>query len=375
VHAGKAEQKRWMAEGPLSTARTDGRVETTRGHDMRIHRVLIVVVAMLAASSTSGISATASPGADAADTAVPATITTEPASDSEVTLIRDIVYLEMDGHEYLADVYVPAGAGPWPVVVALHGALVFKDHPETTVIAQAAAEAGMLVFAPNWVAAWPSLGAMDAEFVRAEEPAYRCALAFAQHEAASYGGDPERSVVYGHSGGATSASHLVLHATTDLAPGCLAQTLPMTPVGAVLGDAEYFFHPAWWDGAFKADTEEMQAIVAEAVDPASWPIDLPTRFRLWAAADGSFPRSFDDPWDEHGWFAQRDPDGTIREDLDELGELDDGVISYIDAGLLLAARLRQAGIDTTFDVLPGGHDAPDNAPELVAYLLDAAGSD
>ena len=93
------------------------------------------------------------------------------------------------------------------------------------------------------------------------------------------------------------------------------------------------------------------------------------------STDGSFSRSFDDPWDEDGWFAQRDPDGTIREDLDELGELDDGTISYIDEGLLLATRLQQAGIDTTFDMLPGVHEAQIYAPEVVvAYLLDAAGN-
>jgi len=358
----------------MSIAHADCGIEDTEGHDMKTNAALIVAVAMLAASSTAGVSATATAGADAVDTAAPAMTDAEPASASasEATLIKDIVYLEMDGHEYLVDVYVPAGAGPWPVVVALHGATVFKNNGETVAIAQAAAEAGMLVFAPNWVAGWSTL---DAEFIRAAEPAYRCALAFAQQEAASYGGDPERSVVYGHSGGATSASHLLLQATTELAPGCLAQTPPMAPVGAVLGDAEYFAHGAWWDGAFRADSEEMQAIVAEGVDPASWPADMPTRFRLWAAAAGSFPRSFDDPSDEHGWLAQRDPDGTIRADLDGLGALDDGVIDYIDAGLLLATRLQQQGIDATFDVLPGGHEASYRVLELVAYLLDAARSD
>ena len=83
-------------------------------------------------------------------------------------------------------------------------------------------------------------------------------------------------------------------------------------------------------------------------------------------------RSFDDPWDDDGWFAQRDPDGTIREDLDALGELDDGVITYVDEGLLLAHRLQQTGIDVTFDILPGGHTGLDKVPEIVAYLLDVA---
>jgi acetyl esterase/lipase len=295
--------------------------------------------------------------------------------DDGVTVTKDVAYLELDGHEYLVDVYVPDGDGPWPVVVALHGGMVYKSNSHTTVVAQAAAEAGMLVFVPNYVAQWPSLSAMDAEFVQSIKLALPCALAFVQQEAAGYGGDSNRTVVYGMSAGASTGAHLVLGSTRDLTSGCQAQTVPMAPVGAVLGDAEYFLHAPWWDGAFDKDIEEMQTTVAETVDPAVWTTDLPKRIRVWAAADGSFLRSFDDPWDDDGWFAQRDPDSTIREDLDELGELEDGVITYIDEGLLLTHRLQQAGIDTTFDILPGGHTAPDKVPEIVAFLLDAAGTD
>ncbi len=171
--------------------------------------------------------------------------------------------------------------------------------------------------------------------------------------------------------GATSGASLVLGPTRDLTSGCLAQTPLVAPVGAVLGDAEYFLHATWWDGAFDENLEEMQAIVAEAVDPAIWSVDLPARIRLWAATAGSFARSFEDPWDEDGWFAQRDPDGTIREDLDELGELDDGVISYIDEGLLLTTRPQQTGLDATSEILPGSHSSL-LVPETVAYLIDAA---
>jgi hypothetical protein len=326
----------------------------------------------LAPTTTEAVTTTTT--APTTTTTVDETTTTTSASDDRVTVAKDIVYLEMDDHEYLVDVYVPAGDGPWPAVVALHGGGVYKSHPDLKNVAQAAAKAGMLVFVPNWVAEWPSLDALDAEFVRSQGPVLPCALAFAQQEAAGYGGDSARTVVYGYSGGGQSGAGLVLGPTRDLTPGCLAQTPPVAPVGAVLGDAEYFFHAEWWDGAFEADLEEMQTIVAETVDPALWKTDLPTRIRLFAAEDGSFPRSFDDPWDEDGWFAQRDPDGTIREDLDELGELDDGVITYIDEGLLLATRLQQADPDTTFDILPGGHSQLGILPEIVAYLLDAAGT-
>jgi acetyl esterase/lipase len=328
-----------------------------------------------AAAPATTIAAAAEQMASVAETttaATPTTTATVLATDNGVTVTKDIVYLEMNGNEYLVDVYAPDGNGPWPVVIALHGAPVFKDNVHTTVVAQAAAEAGMLVFVPNWVAEW---SALSAEFVRSESPVLPCALAFAQEEAAGYGGDSNRTVVYGLSAGATVGAQFVLGPTHSPTSGCVAQTPPMTPVGLVLGDAEYFHNSARWDTAFDIDLEEMQTIVAETVDPAFWNADLPTRIRLWAAAGGSFPRSFDDPWDNDGWFAQRDPDGTIRENLDELGELDDGVISYIDEGLLLATRLQQAGIDTTLDILPGGHGATGKLPELVAYLLDAAGTD
>jgi hypothetical protein len=349
---------------------------------------LIVVVLLLAVSCSSGTTDTTAAVDEAittttstvtttvpvTTTAIEQTTTTASPPDDDVTVIKDITFLEMDGHEHLVDVYVPAGDGPWPVVVALHGGTVYKNDSYTTRVAKAAAEAGMLVFAPNWVAEWPSLSAMDAAFIRSTQPALHCALAFAQHEAAAYGGDSDSTVVYGSSAGASSGAGLVLRPAVDLTSGCLAQAPPKAPVGAVLGDAEYFNHGTWWDGAFDQDLEEMQTIVAEVVDPAFWTADLPARFRLWAAADGTFPRSFDDPWDEDGWFAQRDPDGTIREDLDEVGELDDGVVSYIDSGLLLFTRLQQAGIDATFETFPGDHSTALPVPELVAYLLDAAGT-
>ena len=296
-------------------------------------------------------------------TIVEETTTTASAAAIEVTVVKDVVYLELNGHEYLLDVYAPDGDGPWPVVIALHGAPVYKGHPTNTLVAEAAAEAGMLVFAPNWVAEWPALSDMDAAFVGGEPSVMPCALAFAQQEAATYGGNPNRTVVYGFSGGAAGGAQIVLGPTRDLTSGCKAQTPPMAPIGAVFGDAEYFLHASWWNGAFEKDLEEMQAIVAETVDPALWGPDLPERVRLWAAADGSYPEFIDDPWDEDGWFAQRDPDGTIRQDLDELGELDDGIISYIDEGLLLATRLQRAGIDTTFDILPGSHRMTTSTPK------------
>lgn len=48
------------------------------------------------------------------------------------------------------------------------------------------------------------------------------------------------------------------------------------------------------------------------------------RFRIWSAANGTGSRPFDNAWNGDGWLAQRDPDRTIREELDTLGQLGDG---------------------------------------------------
>jgi len=44
------------------------------------------------------------------------------------------------------------------------------------------------------------------------------------------------------------------------------------------------------------------------------------------------PRGITDPSEESSWFAERDPTGSIRADLERIGELDDGVFSTVDAG-------------------------------------------
>ena len=351
---------------------------------------LIVVVLLLAMScssetteTTTAVDVATTTSTSTVTTTVPVTTTTIEQTtttasppDDEVTVIKDITFLETDGHEYLVDVYVPTGEGPWPVVVNFHGMEAgLKDDSHVTVVAEAAAEAGMVVFAPNWVEEFSDPSNLNAKFIGSTRPVYACALAFAQQEAAAYRGDPNHTVTYGYSAGVAPALPLAVGPIPDLPPDCLTQTSPVAPVGAVLGDGDHFFSLAFWDASFEAEAEEMQAFVAGRVDPVSWTADQSTRFHIWAAADGTFPRPFDDPWDDEGWLAQRDPDGTIREDLDELGELDDGIITYVDGGLLLATRMRQAGFDATFDLSPGGHsNLVAYLPEVVAYLLDAAGT-
>jgi hypothetical protein len=65
-----------------------------------------------------------------------------------------------------------------------------------------------------------------------------------------------------------------------------------------------------------------------------------------------------------------DPTGSIRADLERLGQLEDGAISTVDAGELLAFRLSAAGFESTLDKHPGGHIISNKVAELVGYLVN-----
>jgi hypothetical protein len=86
-------------------------------------------------------------------------------------------------------------------------------------------------------------------------------------------------------------------------------------------------------------------------------------------ATGPAPRTIDPEW-----IDQRDPDGSIRADLERLGLLENGMVSTIDAGQLLALRMEQAGLNVAINEYPGGHQDLGKSEELVAYI-EAAVSD
>jgi len=328
---------------------------------------LTVVVLLLPSCSDSaddGANTTLAP----TSTTTVARETTITGSDAAFTETEGFTYLTVDGEAYEGDIYVPEGEGPWPVVVMFHGNPDTKDGGLTTVVAEAAAAAGMYVFVPNWLTGTTQF---MPEYFDVFSAIANCAVAYAQP-------DPDGSVpivVYGFSAGAAPASEAALNPASEPIPGCVAENPPAPITGAVLGDSEYFAHSTLFDPAFAEDQEATQARVAKTVDPSHWPPDMQTRFFLWVADKGTASRTFDDPWNKTGWLAQRDPDGSIRDDLDRLGQLDDGAISFIDEAELLALRLEEAGIEVTVDSYPGGHTTANKVSELVNYLTEAAAAD
>ena len=297
------------------------------------------------------------------------------SADDSFTVTRDLPYLTMDGTELRVDAYVPVGEGPWPLVVAFHGlSSATKDAETNTAVASAAAAQGMLVVAPSWIGGDPF--PLTIEDIDRSREASTCAVAFAQELAAENGAengaDPSVTIAYGFSAGTEPAILAALAPLEDSIGGCETDATPTPVTGVVLGDGEYFFHSEPFDGAFQDDVAAMQNEVRVRTDPVSWPASLDATFSIWAAEAGTGSRSFEDPWDESGWLAVRDPDGSIRRDLERLGRLDDGSIDYVDSARLLELRLSTGRIDVTLDEYPGGHDTLDKVPELVAAIEAAA---
>lgn len=318
------------------------------------------------AEETPDAAAAASPPADEEDTDDGAT-EAEDTGDVAYTVADDLVYTTQGGVDRVLDVYTPTSEGPWPVVVAFHGVDGdLEDGRDTTSIAEALATQGMLVYAPGWLA--PSDFPFTVAVMEAWEARVHCAVAFAQDHADSNGGDPSTTVVYGFSAGAGAG--LIAAVGDAVAPfdGCEVQSADVAPVGAVLFDGEWFLHGPNFDRMFADELEGAQAQVAGLVDPATWRDDLAARFELSVAERSVGERAFADPATSQ-FLGSRDPDGSIRADLERLGQLEDGTISYVDAGQLVDLRLSEAGFDSNLTIFPGGHVVADKVPELVEMVV------
>ena len=288
----------------------------------------------------------------------------------DFTMTPNVPYMTIDDREVYLDIYTPNSEGPWPVVVAFHGTGA-RDGRATYNVATEAAAQGLLVFTPTWLDghSFPMTG----EVVDTLRQEASCAVAFAQQRATELGGDPDRTVAYGFSAGLTPAMWAALAPEAGPIPGCATDAAPIPVSGVVAGEGDYFQYTPFFDDAFQSDPVGMQAQGAAMIDPAMWPADLDASFFLWSAGDGSEPRTVGDPGDETDVLAQRDPTGSIRADLERLGQLEDGVITLVDAARLMADRLAAAGLEVTLDEHPGGHTTLDKVPELIGYMQAAAG--
>ncbi len=340
---------------------------------------LLISLICVACAGTAETTSTSSPVATSTTQTLAATTTTAPPATTAATspappvtevgdgYVResDLTYMTVDGFDYLMDVYTPDSEGPWPVAVVFHGLdSEGKDGSDQTVIAEGAVANGFLVFVPSWLGSF----SLDLATWLTWKQVTGCAVAFAQDQASERGGDPANTVLYGFSAGVGGPLWATLEPIEDPISGCLTDATSVQPRGIVLGDGDVLLMGSPWDRVFNIEPEAMPDELAAFYDPARWPADLSARVFLWVAANGSPPsRSIDS-----GWLDKRDPDGSLRADLEALGLLDDGEVSTADAGRLLAMHMTDGGLDVTIDQYPGGHRVDDKVDELVEYIVAAA---
>jgi arylformamidase len=141
--------------------------------------------------------------------------TQSPAKKEKIQDVRDITYFEVendpDAYRHQLDVYRPAGKGPYPVLVFLHGGawmLASKDDIcgiyGYATIGRCLAERGLVVVVPNY---------RLSPAVRHPEHIKDAARAFAwtRKNIAKHGGDAQKIFVGGHSAG----GHLAALLATD----------------------------------------------------------------------------------------------------------------------------------------------------------------
>jgi len=339
----------------------------------RLHVGLSLVV--LLAGCSAGASPTpgpatpvpASPPSEKTATPAPAaTATATPAPTPGVVVTSDLAY-EATNPVLVPgtlDVYAPAAAGAWPVVVMLHGAPGSDPLTDRSYLGEHArrlAELGFVVFNASW--GHEPGGASDRptyDGLLAVQSQVACAVEFARAHAAEYGGDPSTMIVFGYSGGAHPAA-MVAFARPEPTAGCLG--------GPTLGaiDALVTWEGNWllsnnvpdWDSALAADPRVMDAVTPWTYLAAHRDQKV---VMLVSEKPGIPARAVGDPWAADSWLAVRDPSGDLRRQLDANGALADGMIGQADADRLLFSVLEAQGNPVSLDVMPGSsHDSLSDA--------------
>jgi acetyl esterase/lipase len=183
-------------------------------------RLLVgMAVVALAGGCTSGTSPTPVPDAPtpaSLPSAAAATPAPTPTATPSVVVTSNFTY-ESTNPELTPDaldVYAPAKAGPWPVVVMFHGmpgGSPAADRANLSEEARRVADLGFVVFnasrghGPGMAADPPTYDGLLAVQSQAA-----CAVEYARAHAAEYGGDPATMIVFGHSGGSHAAA-MVTH--------------------------------------------------------------------------------------------------------------------------------------------------------------------
>jgi acetyl esterase/lipase len=366
-------------------------METTFLPTRTVNRWLLVSVAVLIAglgglltacggsvsttvsSSTAGSAPTtvAAPSSTAQAPTTAAAVTTTTTPGPELQIIRDVRYMaERKGPvPPLLDVYAPKQAGPWPLVVMLHGGGL--DKAWLGAWATKVAQRGAVVFVPEWLSdGRDPTTRTPAEFrasIAATIGDIAAAIRFARGTAARYGGDPEHLKLFGHSAGANNATAEAFSGASASAGG-LEGAGSTVPESLVLFDGDILLGDQMWDGFLAADPGFMQLIAPWQY--AGRRVDFPVT--VIGSGDPNLSRPLGDPWAKDSWFVVRDPSGEFRRGLEKLGTLSGYVYLNENAQELFVERLRAAGNTVAYVKLTDSSHTmlgPDGMKSLVDAIV------
>lgn len=283
---------------------------------------------------------------------------TPPATAAlDLKIVRDVRYMtQREGWIPAAlDVYAPKQAGPWPVVVMLHGASLRKYW--LTAWAVKVAERGAVVFVPDWgyLISQPSFSPATVsprklrKVTAGEIGDIAAIVRFARGTATRHGGDPANLTLFGHSAGANEAA-MEAFGGASASQGGLEGAGSTTPDALVLFDPDLMLagDPVW-DEYLAADPGIMRLLTPWGyVDRR---VDFP--ITVLGSADPALSRPASDVRAEDSWLVVRDPSGDLRRGLEKVEAFSGGRFFNGGALELLVERLRAAGDTATFVQLTG----------------------
>jgi acetyl esterase/lipase len=314
----------------------------------------------------------ATPATPAATLAATPVVTPGP-TPAAVTLTTGLEYESADPllPSQSLDVHAPTAAGPWPVVVMLHGGPGVLDKGWTAGWANLVAAEGFVVFAPTWgVTGIEAMNLPRHEQVDALFRQTACAVAFARARAAEYGGDPSTMILFGHSGGANAASAIVFN---ELAPsdGCPAGDSVGPIASLITYEGDWLLHDPMWDQVIPDDPGVLQTVTpwtGLSAHPG-----IPVVMLVSEGSGGLVDVPVGDP-PVDSWVTARDP-VALRQQFMTAGP-DGGRINIAQTQAILHAALKAQGNPVSLTEAPGADHMTlggTGRPTLLAAFREALG--
>lgn len=302
-------------------------------------------------------------------------------SDDEpgVEVTADIAYYDStDGDTLHLDVHRPLDGESLPLVVLFHANPVFGNTKTSeTELASMIAGRGAVVVTPTYGG---QVSRSDMELLAEQAITWfrdqgPCAVWAALDLAESFGADPEKLVLVGHTTGVFPAQ-MSLFSPPPAVNGCAAPHTGLAIDKAILFETDWLMVPDIWDQVI-IDNPNFMSTVTFWDDLAN---PSPTSIYV-LAGERSAPntvRSLDgNSYLDSDWIRLRDPDGQLANAFAAAGTLHDDNMSFTDVAQVSTTTLIDAGWNATFLTVPTASHSLDTreAKMFVADLVFTDHSD